>query len=193
MDSEDFQKKIDDQIRNKIEGGSKETEGSKRGGEEEEGNTGENQGENQGVDNEEGKGEENENEGGEESENAGEEDQEAGQEIGKSRTTKQVKTRAAPTRQSKRKIGQPPDSGPQLVGPVRIKKPKGKAPMDQFHNSPMNPPPNPSTSSAPPNIPPRTAPPHPSNPHSHSQSQIARPKPNPPPQNQTNDQRQQEF
>ncbi|KAH9807448.1 hypothetical protein DFH28DRAFT_915295 [Melampsora americana] len=104
MDSEEFQRKIDDQIRNKGEGGRK---GKGVEGKEEGGNKGEHQ--DQGDDTLTADASENQV---------------------NTKNTKNPKTRAQPTRQSKRKNGQPPEPESQLVGPVRIKKPKGKAAIE---------------------------------------------------------------
>lgn len=124
MDSNEFQKKIDDQIRNPIEGrdqgegGSKEVE----------------------VENEKGAGE-----GGdtdhrnEESGNQEEENQVEGRgDIDSTKiAAKQPRGKTPATRQSKRKNGEQPDEQPALVGPIRIKKRKGKAlpPQNDADNS----------------------------------------------------------
>ncbi|EGG02566.1 uncharacterized protein MELLADRAFT_110065 [Melampsora larici-populina 98AG31] len=118
MDSDEFQKRIDEQVRNICDERNEKAEGTSRREQEEEnvgaGNLGE-----------KGKGVE----AGEEEEEQ-EEDQEGSKseqkKIGTIKSTRQPRTKTPATRQSKRKNGQPPEGESQLVGPVRIKKPRGK-------------------------------------------------------------------
>ncbi|KAH9813514.1 hypothetical protein DFH28DRAFT_871893, partial [Melampsora americana] len=116
MDSEDFQRRIEEQIRNNDGSGGIEIKERNEKVEE----TGE----------EKGKGLEKRKEGVDRGENAElDRDIPIDEEVeiqGSVRTAKNSKPKAHPTRQSKRKNGQPPELESQLVGPVRIKKPKGK-------------------------------------------------------------------
>lgn len=111
MDSNEFQKIIDDQIRNVGEENNRREGGSNEGVKE----TGDVKG----------KGAEGEQQ--EEGTNQEEEGQDEGQGTEETiKSTKQPKGRTPGTRQSKRKNGEAPEVESYQVGPIRIKKPKGK-------------------------------------------------------------------
>ncbi|KAH9822356.1 hypothetical protein DFH28DRAFT_1078609 [Melampsora americana] len=111
MDSNKFQKKIDENIRDEREGASKEEHKDEANN-----NQATEEGKGKGVEGKENRGEGSKNQ---EANNMETQDT--------SKIAKQPKAKTPATRQSKRKNGQPPEPKIQLVGPVRIKKLKSKA------------------------------------------------------------------
>ncbi|EGF96997.1 uncharacterized protein MELLADRAFT_70288 [Melampsora larici-populina 98AG31] len=157
--SDKFQKKIDEQVRGDAEEESKGLEGN---------NQSKGEGRSKGV------GKQDEGAEGEETVEAGQgknqdvnnlgEQEEGNVKEGDSKTGKQTQGKTPATRQSKRKNGQPPELNSQTVGPVQIKRPKGKNATNPPQANPPSTNPPPSKTAHRNNLPPNNPPNNPQSP-----------------------------